>query len=101
MTARSNWLVATGFAALAGLTVGPAGACEWHTVSDASGARSPMVLAQATDQARPARGPQSEISLPNAAPPASPTDTTAASNQPLEIKKMNESEKAKVDQAGK
>jgi hypothetical protein len=83
--------------ALAGST-GLADACAWQR-SAAVGTR--MQLAQAGDQARPGRGPQSQSSVPSAAPPASTTQTTGATNQPPVVKEMNEQEAKEVEKEGK
>jgi hypothetical protein len=50
---------------------------------------------------RPATTTPGQSSLPNAAPPATTTQTTGESNQSPTIKKMNEDEKRKVESTGK
>jgi hypothetical protein len=70
-----------------------------------SPANTPTTAAQAnrpdTTATRPAKeGPQ-QTSVPNAAPPATITQTTGASNQDPKIKAMNEEEKQKVEKEGK
>ena len=84
-------------AALLSLPAGAALACSYQRSADASAVR----LAQASDAARPARGPQSESSVSTNAPPASTTTTTGATNQPPAVKQMNEEEKQKVEKEGK
>jgi hypothetical protein len=83
--------------ALLPLQAGAASACGFQRSADASS----LQLAQAGDAARPARGPQSESSVPTPAPPASTTQTTGATNQPPVVKQMNEEEKQKVEKEGK
>jgi hypothetical protein len=83
---------------LLSLQAGAASACGFQRSAEAS---SEMQLAQAGDAARPARGPQSESSVPTPAPPASTTQTTGATNQPPVVKQMNEEEKQKVEKEGK
>jgi hypothetical protein len=80
------------------LQAGAASACGFQRSAEASSA---LQLAQAGDAARPARGPQSESSVPTPAPPASTTQTTGATNQPPAVKQMNEEEKQKVEKEGK
>ncbi|MBV8849626.1 MAG: hypothetical protein JOZ16_08585 [Methylobacteriaceae bacterium] len=84
-------------AALLSLPAGTALACSYQRSADASA----LQLAQASDAARPARGPQSESSVSTNAPPASTTQPTAATNQPPAVKQMNEEEKQKVEKEGK
>lgn len=87
--------------ALAAGSAGTASACAWQR---SAAAATPMQLAQATpagDQARPARGPQEQGSVPTAAPPATPTQTTGATNQPPVVKEMNAQEHKKVEKEGK
>jgi len=50
---------------------------------------------------RPAKTPQEQTSVPNAAPPATTTQTTGEASGDPTIKKMNEDEKQKVDTKGK
>ena len=83
--------------ALAGST-GLADACAWLRSATAE---TGTQLAQAGDQARPARGPQSQSSVPSAAPPASTTQTTGATNQPPVVKEMNAQEAKEVAKEGK
>jgi hypothetical protein len=84
--------------ALLSLSAGAASACGFQRSAEAS---SEMQVAQASDAARPARGPQSETSVSTAAPPASTTQPTGATNQPPVVKQMNEEEKQKVEKEGK
>ena len=60
-----------------------------------------MQMAQAHDSARPARGPQSQVSVPDAAPPATTTNTTAATDQSPKVKEMNQDAARKVEKEGK
>jgi hypothetical protein len=93
-------IAALGVALIAGST-GTASACAWQRSATAE---TGMRLAQTTpagDQARPARGPQEQGSVPTAAPPASPTQTTGATNQPPVVKDMNVQEQKKVEKEGK
>ncbi len=87
-------------AALALLSV-PALACEWQSTDRDASAAPRTLMAQAADPARPGRGPQSESAVPNAAPAATTTQTTAATNQPAKVKQMNEAEEKKVEKTGK
>jgi hypothetical protein len=50
---------------------------------------------------RPAKDGPQQSSIPNAAPPATTTQTTGATNQEPKIKQMNEEEKNKVETEGK
>lgn len=50
---------------------------------------------------RPAQEPVGQSSLPNAAPPATTTQTTGSTNQDPQIKQMNEEGKAKIEKEGK
>ncbi|WP_027578024.1 hypothetical protein [Bradyrhizobium sp. Ai1a-2] len=50
---------------------------------------------------RPAKTPAEQNSLPNNAPPATTNQTTGEASRDPTIKKMNEDEKAKVDNKGK
>jgi hypothetical protein len=50
---------------------------------------------------RPAKTPTEQTSEPNAAPPATRTQTTGETNHDATIRKMNEDEKQKVDTKGK
>ena len=84
--------------ALLVVQAGAAFACGFQSSAEAS---SQMQFAQASDAARPARGPQSETSVSTNAPPASTTQTTGATNQPPAVKQMNEEEKQKVEKEGK
>lgn len=51
-------------------------------------------------QARPSRGPE-QSSVPNAAPAATTSQTTAAKNQSPVVKQMNEAERKKIEKFGK
>ena len=64
-------------------------------------AYSPLQVAQASDAARPARGPQEQTSVSTNPPPASVTQPTGATNQPPAVKQMNEEERKKVEKEGK
>jgi hypothetical protein len=91
---------ALGLALLAG-AAGASSACEYHR---SAAVETGLRLAQGTpagDQARPARGPQEQSSVPTAAPPATPTQTTGATNQPPVVKEMNVEEQKKVEKEGK
>ena len=50
---------------------------------------------------RPAKTPTGQTSEPNAAPPATTTQTTGEASHDATIRKMNEDEKQKVDTKGK
>jgi hypothetical protein len=50
---------------------------------------------------RPAKTPTEQNSLPSNAPPATTNQTTGEASRDPTIKKMNEDEKAKVDNKGK
>jgi len=54
-----------------------------------------------TTASRPATTPTGQTSIPNAAPPASTTQTTGEVSRDPTIKKMNEDEKKKVETEGK
>ena len=54
----------------------------------------------AAGAARPARGPE-QTSTPNAAPPATTGQTTAARTQSPVVQEMNEAERRKVEEKGK
>ena len=54
----------------------------------------------AASQARPTRGPQ-QTSVPNAAPPATTSQTTGSRNQDPTVKQMNQAEGSKVEKTGK
>ena len=84
--------------ALLAVSAGAASACGFEKSAEASPA---LRLAQTGDAARPARGPQSETSVSTAAPPATVTQPTGATNQPPAVKQMNEEEKQKVEKEGK
>jgi hypothetical protein len=86
--------------ALLSLQAGAAFACGFQRGFQRSAAAA-LQLAQASDAARPARGPQSESSVSTNAPPASTSTTTGAPNQPPAVKKMNEEEKQKIEKEGK
>jgi len=68
-------------------------------------ANTPTTAAEAnrpgTDATRPAKDGPQQTSVPNAAPPATVTETTGATNQDPKIKQMNEEEKKKVETEGK
>ena len=83
--------------ALLSFTAG-AYACGGQRSADAY---APVHLAQASDAARPARGPQEQTSVTTAAPPASTAQPTGATNQPPAVKQMNEEERKKVEKEGK
>jgi hypothetical protein len=83
--------------ALLSLQAGAAFACGFQRSADAAASQ----LAQVSDAARPARGPQSESSMSTNAPPASTTTTTGATNQPPAVEQMNQEEKQKVEKEGK
>ncbi len=90
LTASASMLLATG-----------AWGCQWNTAQDA-GSGSRMRMAQATDSARPARGPQSQESVSDtAAPAATTTNTTAATDQSPKVKQMNQEAAGKVEKEGK
>jgi len=50
---------------------------------------------------RPAKAGPEQTSVPNAAPPATTTQTTGATNQDPKVKKMNDDESKKVETEGK
>jgi hypothetical protein len=54
-----------------------------------------------TTATRPAKDGPQQTSVPNAAPPATTTQTTGATNQDPKIKEMNEEGKKKVEKEGK
>jgi hypothetical protein len=54
-----------------------------------------------TTATRPATAGPQQTSVPNAAPPATTTQTTGATNQEPKVKEMNEEEKKKVETEGK
>jgi hypothetical protein len=83
--------------ALLSLQAGAAFACGFQRNADAAA----LQFAQASDAARPARGPQSESSVSTNAPTASTKTTTGATNQAPAVKQMNEEEKQKVEKEGK
>jgi hypothetical protein len=85
-------------AALLSLSAGAAFACGFQRSAEAA---AQIELAQASDAARPARGPQSDSSVSTNAPPATTTQPTGATNQPPVVKQMNEEEKQKVEKEGK
>jgi hypothetical protein len=68
-------------------------------------ATTPTTAAQANQPAttatRPAKAGPEQTSVPNAAPPATTTQTTGATNQDPKIKEMNEDEKKKIEKEGK
>ena len=62
---------------------------------------APLLMAQGSEPARPGRGPQQQSSVPSAAPAATVTQTTGATDQPAQVKQMNAAEKDKVEKEGK
>ncbi len=78
----------------------PAVACGMDSAQRASPERL-VQLAQAQDSARPARGPELQTSVPNAAPPASPSQTTASTGQGPVVNQMNDEAAQKVEKEGK
>ena len=68
-------------------------------------ATTPTTAAQAnrpdTTATRPAKAGPEQTSIPNAAPPATTTQTTGESNQSPTVKKMNEDENKKIETEGK
>ncbi len=96
LTASASMLLATG-----------AWGCDWNTAQDAGpqgaapGSRMQMAQAKTSDSARPARGPQSQVSVPDAAPPATLDNTTAATDQSPKVKQMNQEAASKVEKEGK
>ena len=50
---------------------------------------------------RPAQDRPGQTSLPNAAPPATTTQTTGSANQDPQTKQMNEEAKQKIEKEGK
>lgn len=68
-------------------------------------ANTPTTAAQASrpdaTATRPAKEGPRQISVPNAAAPATTTQTTGATNQEPKIKAMNEEEKIKIEKEGK
>jgi hypothetical protein len=74
--------------------------CDWHTAQGGA-AGSRMQMAQAQDSARPARGPQSQVSVPDQAPPATTTNTTSATDQSPKIKQMDQNAARRVETEGK
>ena len=77
--------------------------CNWQSAQDAGpGSRMQMAQAQTQGNAtRPARDPASQSSVPNAAPPATPGNTTAATDQGPKVKQMNQEAATKVEKEGK
>ncbi|MBV9747268.1 MAG: hypothetical protein JO157_00485 [Acetobacteraceae bacterium] len=79
--------------------------CNWTTaMAQDDGPGSRMQVAQAQTQgnaSRPAREPASQSSVPNAAPPATPDNTTAATDQSPKVKQMNQEAASKVEKEGK
>ena len=73
--------------------------CEWQTARSA--APGSTKLAQNQDSARPARGPQQTSVSDNQAPPATATNTTAATDQHPTIKQMNQEAAGKTAKEGK
>ena len=68
-------------------------------------ATTPTTAAQAnqpgTTATRPATGGPEQTSIPNAAPPATTTQTTGEANQSPAVKTMNEEGKKKLETEGK
>lgn len=96
---RASIMAAVGASgALLSVSAGAALACGFQRSADAA---AQTQLAQASDTARPARGPQSDSSISTNAPPATTTQPTGATNQPPVVKQMNEEEKQKVEKEGK
>jgi len=94
------WQFFIASAAALALLAAPVAACE----RDSARAAAPgplMQLAQAKDSARPARGPETQVSVPNAAPPATTDRTTAATDQGPVAKQMNQEGANKVETEGK
>ena len=63
-----------------------------------------MQLAQAQtsgNATRPARDPASQTSEPNAAPPATTTQTTAATDQSPKVEQMNQKAATQTEKEGK
>ena len=84
-------------ASLAALLAVPAVACDYHTAQAGR-----LQLAQNNDAARPARGPQSQVSQSaDQAPPATTGNTTAATDQSPKVKQMNETAASKTSKEGK
>jgi hypothetical protein len=54
-----------------------------------------------TDATRPSKTGPEQTSVPNAAPPATTTQITGATNQEPKVKEMNEEEKKKIEKEGK
>ena len=82
--------------------------CDWQSAQDAGpqgaapGSRMQMAQAQTQGNAtRPARDPASQSSVPNAAPPATTGNTTAATDQSPKVKQMNQEAASKVEKEGK
>ncbi|GAC1327416.1 MAG: hypothetical protein NVSMB26_01170 [Beijerinckiaceae bacterium] len=98
MRTSLSWKTGIAVAASVALTgVSPVGACSWQKQAAASGG---VRMAQA-EPARPARGPQSELSVQSPAPPASTSQPTASTDQPPKVKEMNAAEEKKVEKEGK
>lgn len=65
-------------------------------------ATTPSTQPSDTSGARPARGPQSEVSTGgNSAPPATTNQSTASTNQPPTVKQMNREAADKLSKEGK
>ncbi len=79
--------------------------CNSHTATtqdDGLGSRMEVAQAQTQGNAtRPARDPASQSSVPNAAPLATPDNTTAATDQSPKVKQMNQEAAGKVEKEGK
>ena len=71
------------------------------TVLDLRWANAQTSSPPAATATRPEKTPANQTSIPNNAPPATPTQTTGEASPDPMIKKMNEDEKAKVDSKGK
>ena len=71
--------------------------CEWQTARS----EAPVKLAQNQESARPARGPQQQVAVPEQAPPATTNTTTASTDQSPKIKQMNQGAAEKTSKEGK
>jgi hypothetical protein len=84
------------FRALAAISI-LAGAVGLATQAAAAENNTPP----AATATRPATGGPDQSSVPNAAPPATRTQTTGQSGQGPTVKEMNERERSKVEREGK
>ncbi|WP_407159764.1 hypothetical protein [Bradyrhizobium sp. STM 3557] len=84
------------FQALAAISI-LAGAVSLATQAAAAENNTPPP----TTATRPAAGGPDQSSVPNAAPPATRTQTTGQSGQDPAVKEMNERERSKVEREGK